>query len=316
MGNLAQWQFDAPSGVWKSQYQSSELRKAAIAQTLFMPYVKVETGYGKRMGETIMIPRRSVLALPTNGQLDEQTGIPVDKLSFSTKSITVQEWGRAVEFSNKFADLSKVAIPEAQKESLQEQMALVMDRAAADAFQEAQVKYIPTGVASGVFDTDGTASTTASNVMNFFHVEQIRDYLFGTLKAPAYIDGDYIGIFAVKSVRGIKDDPKFEEWNKYTNREAKLKGEVGKIEGVRIIECNNFDSLSNTLGTGSVLGEGVVFGQDATFMAIAEDPELRMAQPADFGRKLAVAWYGILNFGIIWDTANAGEGRIIHVTSA
>jgi hypothetical protein len=28
-----------------------------------------------------------------------------------------------------------------------------------------------------------------------------------------------------------------------------------------------------------------------------------------------VAWYGIFQYGIIWDTGNAGEARIVHVTS-
>jgi hypothetical protein len=45
------------------------------------------------------------------------------------------------------------------------------------------------------------------------------------------------------------------------------------------------------------------------------DPELRAAIPGDFGRQKAVAWYGILDFGVIWDTANPGEAKIVHVTS-
>ena len=51
-------------------------------------------------------------------------------------------------------------------------------------------------------------------------------------------------------------------------------------------------------------------------MAIAEDPELRAAIPKDFGRSRSVAWYGILEFGLVWDTANAGEARVIHLTSS
>jgi len=44
-------------------------------------------------------------------------------------------------------------------------------------------------------------------------------------------------------------------------------------------------------------------------------PELRAAIPGDFGRSKAVAWYGILEFDIIWDTGNPGEARIVHVAS-
>ena len=44
-------------------------------------------------------------------------------------------------------------------------------------------------------------------------------------------------------------------------------------------------------------------------------PELRAAIPGDFGRSKAVAWYGILEFGIIWDTGSAGEAKVVHVSS-
>jgi len=64
-----------------------------------------------------------------------------------------------------------------------------------------------------------------------------------------------------------------------------------------------------------VLGESIFFGQDSVAMAEVLTPELRAAMPADFGRSKAVAWYGILEFGMIWDTANAGEARVVHVTS-
>ena len=88
------------------------------------------------------------------------------------------------------------------------------------------------------------------------------------------------------------------------------------IEGVRIIENNNVNALSNTLGTGSVLGEGIVFGEDAYMMAVVMDPELRLGMPADFGRSKSVAWYGVMDFAVIWDTATAGEARIVHITSS
>lgn len=309
------WTYDAPSGVYKSHFLSENLREASIAQTVFMRYVDTEAGYGKRMGETVTIPRASNLSEPTQPRINESTGIPIDKISLSTTSVTVKEFGRGVEFTNFLRDLSKVDVPEVHRRALQKQMKLSLDTAAATAFKSAKVCAIPDGVASVAWDTDGTPSTTAVSNVNFYHLEQIRDYLYSTLFAEPFVDGDYVGIFHTKACRGIKQDPKFEEWNKYTNREAKMNGEIGKIEGIRIIETNHSNALSGTKGTGSVLGEGVVFGANAVTMAVAEDPELRMAQPSDFGRKLAIAWYGILEFGIVWDTANPGEASIVRVTS-
>lgn len=316
MGNMHTWTYDAPTGTFKNHYVSENLRDASIENAVFMRYVEVEGGYGKRMGESVTIPRSSNLSEPTEPRITESVGIPIDKLTLSTTSITVKEFGRGVEFTNFNQDLSKVDIPAVHKRALMKQMKLSLDTAAASAFKDAKVKAIPTGVADLTWDTDGTASTAATVNLNFYHMERIRDYLFNTLNAEPFMDGDYIGIFNTKSVRGLKDDPKFEEWNKYTNREAKMNGEVGRIEGIRVIETNHTNALSATKGTGSVLGEGVVFGAQAVTMAVAEDPELRMAQPSDFGRKMAVAWYGILEFGLIWDTANAGEASVVHVTSS
>ena len=99
-----------------------------------------------------------------------------------------------------------------------------------------------------------------------------------------------------------------------TDPQAKFNGEVGRIEGIRFIESNHANALGK-VGTSSVLGEGVVFGEDGVVMAEALTPELRAAMPTDFGRSKAVAWYGQLEFGLVWDTGNAGEARIIHVGS-
>ena len=148
-----------------------------------------------------------------------------------------------------------------------------------------------------------------------FHVEEVRDYLFDTLQTPPVEGDDYIAIFRTLGLRGLKRDPSWEEWHKYTDPQAKFNNEIGRIENVRHIETNHANALSKT-GTGSVLGEGIVFGADSVAMAEVATPELRAAMPDDFGRSKAVAWYGILEFGLIWDTANAGEARVVHVNSA
>lgn len=311
------WSVDHPTGVPKNHALSSKIRDAAIAETHFVQFAAVEPGYGKKKGESVTIERISNLSIPTTGQLVEGVKIPEDAFSVTSKAITVAEWGRAVPFTSLANDLSDFDLSNKVQRKLRDQMALVLDNAAASALKgtSAKVKYIPTGVAAGTFDTDGTASTTALANVNYYHLEQVRDYLYGTLQCPM-INGSYVGIFATKACRGIKQDPAFVEWNKYTTADKKAKGEIGMIEGIRILECNNTGALSNTKGSGSILGEGVVFGEDALAMAVVLDPELRLGQPADFGRSQSVAWYGCLAFDVIWDTATAGEGRSVHITSA
>lgn len=310
-----QWQFDAPTGVFKSHALSKRLYMAALENAVFMDFVQGVDGYGRKKGESVTLTRIATIAEPTSVDLSESERIPEDTYSISTTSITVVEIGRAVPFTSFAEDLSFFDIESSIQRRLRDQMQLSLDTKAATAFKTAQVKYIPTGLASGTFDTDGTASTAATANWNVFHVEENRDYLFDTLQTPPYEGDDYVAIFRTLGLRGIKRDPSWEEWHKYTDPQAKFNNEIGRIENVRHVETNHANALGK-VGTSSVLGEGVIFGSDGIAMAEVLTPELRAEVGADFGRSKAVAWYGILNFGIIWDTANAGEARIVHVTSS
>ena len=309
------WEFDAPTGVFKSHAMSKRLYMAALENTVFMDFVKPVDGYGRKMGDTVTLTRIASIAEPTSANLTEGNRIPEDTYSISTTSVTVVEIGRSVPFTSFAEDLTFFDLENGIQRRLRDQMGLVMDTKAATAFKTAQVKYIPTGIAAGTFDTDGTASSAATANWNVFHVEEIRDYLFDTLQTPTWEGDDYVAIFRTLGLRGIKRDPAWEEWHKYTDPQAKFNNEIGRIENIRHIETNHNNALGK-VGTNSVLGEGVVFGADAIVMAEVLTPELRAEIKGDFGRARAVAWYGILEFGIIWDTANAGQARIVHVASS
>ena len=309
------WTQDSPSGPYKNHELSELLRDAAIAETKFMQFVKPEAGYGKKKGESITITRVSNLTVPSNGRLVEGQQIPEDALQLTTKSITVSEWGRAVPYTSLSDDLSMFNIENIVQKELVKQMKLVLDNAAAAAFKTTLIKAVPNGIASISITTNGVPGATASSNLRYYHVEQIRDYMYSTLLVPPYEGDEYIGLISTKAKRGLMSDPAWEDWHKYTDPSAKYNGEVGKVENIRFIEVNNSGALNNAIGSGGVLGEGVIFGSDAVAMAVALDPELRAGIPQDFGRSQAVAWYAIADFGLVWDTANAGEAKVVHITS-
>ena len=309
-----QWQFDAPTGTFKQHAMSRRLYEAAVQRSVFMDHIRPVEGFGKKQGENVTLTRISNIAEPTSGNLVEGERIPEDSFTVTTTSITVKEIGRAVPFTSFAQDLSFFDIENPIQNKLVDQMRLVLDAKAAAAFKTGQIKYVPTGFASNNIATNGTAGAQATDNMNVFHCEEIRDYLFDTLAAPPAEGEDYIGIFRTLGLRGIKRDPAWETWHKYTDPQAKYNAEVGRIENIRFIETNHSTALSK-LGLNSILGEGVVFGADGVAMAEVLTPELRAAIPQDFGRSKSCAWYGILEFGIIWTTANAGEARVVHVTS-
>ena len=307
------WIFDAPTGVYKNHAISMDLREAAVEESVFMDHTTPEPGYGKGRGESITITRIAQVTEPTSADLSETDRIPEDDFVLATTAITVVELGRSIPYSSLSTDLSEFDLENPIQKKLREQMTLVLDTKAAVAFRGTQVKYAITGLSTNNITTNGTFGAASTENMNVFHVEEIVDYMFDTLRVPMVGD-DYIGIFRTLGLRGIRRDPAWEEWHKYTDPQAKFNNEMGRMEAMRFIKTNHNNALRQ-VGTGSVLGEGVVFGDDAMAMAEALTPELRAGIPSDFGRSKAVAWYGILEFGEPQPTGNAGEAKILHVGS-
>jgi len=315
MGNFS-WTFDAPTGVYKNHAMSSKLRHAAIEETKFMQFVTAEPGYGKKKGESITITRVSSLKVPTDGRIAESVNIPQDDLVLTTIAVTVTEWGRSVPFTSLSEDLSEFNPENIIQRNLMDQMKQTMDQGAAGAFKIGQIKAVATSVGETSFTTNGVPFGPAGANMNVFQVESIRDFMFDNLAMPHFASDDYMCLISVKAKRGIINDPAWEPWKRYLDPAAKFNSEIGRLEGVRFIEINHARALSRAIGTNGVAGEAVFFGADAVIMAVAEDPELRMEIPKDFGRKKAVAWYGILEFGQTWgDSSNLGEARVVHFTS-
>ncbi len=310
------WTFDAPSGVYKNHAISSDIRFASIAMTKFMQFSKPVDGYGAKQGSNVTITRVSNVTVPSDDSLVELERIPEDTLSLSTQAISVVERGRAIPYTSLSKDLSYFDIENAIQRKLRDQLSLRMDQLCATAFKVGQVKGCPDGIASITFTTNGTANGTASVNLNVYHVEQIRDQLFTTYHVMPYSGDDYMCLVSTKGRRGIIRDPNWEKWKTYTEPDAKFNGEIGRIEGVRFVESNNTNALSGSLGTSSVLGEAVFFGDDPVAMASVQDPELRAKESEDYGRSRGVAWYGVYGFDQIWkDSATDGEARVIHVTS-
>jgi N4-gp56 family major capsid protein len=309
-----EWSFDAPTGTFKQHALSKKLYETAIEESVFMDHVRPIQSFGRKQGENVTLTRIANLTEPTSATLTEGIPIPEDDFSVSTTSITVSEIGRAVPYTSLAEDLSFFDVENQIQRVLRDQMKLTLDTKAATIYKTASVKYVPTGLASSTITTNGTAGATAAANLNVYHVEEIRDYLYDTLFTPM-IGDSYVGIFRTLGLRGIKRDPAWEEWHKYSDPSRKFNSEVGRLEEIRFIETNHANALAKT-GTNSVLGSGVVFGEDSVALAEVLSPELRAAIPGDFGRQKAVAWYGILEFGLIWNTGNAGQARIVHVTSA
>ncbi len=312
------WTFDAASGVYKNHQLAKGIMKAAALNFVFVPFTKKVDGFGKGQGESVTLPYWKPLDVPSSPVLSEMNRIPVDKLEMGTRQITVEEWGRGVQYNNLLKELGALNPKEGAQAQLREQMEACMDNGAANAFKEAKVRFTPTDLTSGTIDTDGQFSSTAQNNITKAHMGVMRDYMANDLHVPPFSGRDYIGIFTTKALRGLKDDRVLESWFQYLRKgEVIYYSEVGRVESVRLVENTNENALSNSVGSGDCTGEGVVFGDQAVARVEAHTPELR-ADPnyqGDFGRVKAVAWYGIIKFAIYWDSANDREARVIYIGS-
>ncbi|MGW8369297.1 MAG: hypothetical protein ACWGPN_11545, partial [Gammaproteobacteria bacterium] len=182
----------------------------------------------------------------------------------------------------------------------------------ATAMKTTPIRYVP-GSSGPTITTNGTFGATADANLSVSDLRQIHDYLHGTLKAPKYENGKYVGILSNKAARGIKNDPEYKDWQAPTGSGPFMDARLRDVEGFMLIETNNFDSLANAVGTGSVLGEATFFGEDAVALATVDEPELRAGIPEDLGRFRDVGWVGTLEAGLVWDTAT--YARAVYVGS-
>ena len=306
------WTWDAPTGTYRNHALSSDIRKVAIADAKFMQFARPEPGFGKNKGDTVTITK--ILALPLAGKVNEIERLPSGRPAISTKSVTVSEWGFKLQMTELEKNLTFFDLTNPLQQALRDQMSLTMDKMCADAAKTTPYKYIPL-IAGGVFDTDGTASSTADRNLNVNDLRLIHDELAGVLKAPTYRNGRYMGILTTKAARGIKNDPEYKDWQAPTTSAPLMDGALRDVENFNMIETNHYNALSNGVGSGSVLGEAIFFAADGYGLVVVANPELRAAPDTDdLGRFWQIGWVGTLDAFLVWETAS--QARVIHVTSA
>ena len=203
------WVWSAPEGVYKNHALSSNIRKEAIADVRFMRFLRPEQGYGRGRGESVTITR--ILRLPLAGRVSELDRLPVGTPAISTKSLQVSEWGFKLEMTEFEKNLTHFDLTNQYQRLLRDQMALTMDKMAADALKQTPVKYTPTST-GGVISTNGTPADTADVNLSIADLRNIHDELHGTLKCPTFRGGKYVGILSTRAARGIKNDPEYKDW--------------------------------------------------------------------------------------------------------
>jgi N4-gp56 family major capsid protein len=315
------WTYDSDVGILKNHELSQKLLEQSLGACKVMPFTQdYGFAFGKNRGETINVMHIQELADPTSAELEESTKIPIDKISMGTRSFTVVEYGRGVEYTSLSEQLSQFTPQQLHQKTLMRQMERAMDTTAANAFMSTDVKLVctPSSATALTWAVTGTTVTAATHKLNFDHCTAIVDYMADTIHIPPYEGEDYIGLSCNKNLRSLKQDRLWQAVHLYLQKgDFFYRGEMGKTERIRWVEINRSAAFSNTSGSSSLLGEAVVFGDEAVARIEVETPHLRVDPnyQNDFGRTKACAWYGILTFGSVWDTATDGEAKIVKIAS-
>lgn len=304
------WTYDAPTGTYKNHALSKDIRREAIANVQTMKFLRNEPGFGKHKGESVTITR--ILNLPLAGRVSEIDRLPSGRPAIETKQVSVSQWGYKVPITEFERHLTWFNIMDPIQSALRDQISLTMDVMAATALKLTPIKYTPM-IAGGTLTTTGVAAGVADKNLGVVDLRAIHDYLSGTLKAPPFRNGKYVGILSVKAARGLKDDALYQAWLSPTTADPLLSGNLKDIEGFALYETNHFDAYDNTAGTSTVLGEAIFFGADAGGLISIMDPEIRAGIPEELGTFQEVGWVGTLEAFLVWERASLA--RVIHVTS-
>jgi N4-gp56 family major capsid protein len=307
------WQVAEEGGYLANPRLSKQIRRVALPEYKFRQFARVEKAFGKNKGDKIIWNRVSRVLTPGRAISEDET-VPETKIKISRGELVVTEYANSIPWTGKLEALAEWDPENLALQALKDDQVATIDAEVAKAFKKAKVKYVPTGTAdapTGEFITDDNLSTATRNV-SLFDVKKIRDYMYGTLHVPPYDGENYICLGSVSFCRAIKDD--LEEVAKYAAPDRIFSGEIGRYEKIRFIEVP--ENLSNVLGSTNFAGEALIFGEDPVIEGVAIPEEVRAKLATDFGRDKGIAWYAILGWEIVWETANPGEARIVHITSA
>ncbi len=304
------WTFDAPSGTYKNHALSNNIRREAIANSMFMRFLRAEPGYGKRKGESVTITR--IMKLPLAARVSEQDRLPSGRPAIQTKQVSVSQWGFKIPVTEFERHLTHFDIMDPFQAALRDQIDLTMDVMAADALKSTKTLYTPLST-GGEFVTDGSADSLSDRNLGIQDLRRIYDEMQGDLKVPKYRNGKYVGILSTRAARGIKNDPEYKDWLAPSTSGPLMDGRLRDVEGFALFETNHTDALADLVGSSTTTGEAVFFGADAGGLLRVMDPEIRAGQPEELGTFQEVGWVGTIEAFLTWE--DASTSRVISVGS-
>lgn len=284
---------------------SKEIEFKALPNMRFFQFATIKTELGTTPGLTIQMLTYDNLKL--GGSLTEGTRISTQALSQSMKSITVNEFGNAVQVSELLLQSSFDDIMASATTLLGRDYALVLDTQLRNtALSTTNVVY---GRNKAGVQAPNRAGITPECVLSVAVIKDAVEIL-ATNNAPKYMGESWICFVHPHQSRTLRDDPHWIQASHYGKPDQLFTGEIGMIDDVRFIEttimCNGASATTDPSYNSALVGtdgtkvyQSVIFGDNYYAIAFGLPVELRDNGVIDFGREHGLAWYSIFGTGLL-----------------
>lgn len=293
---------------------SDQVRMVNIASTAFRATARLEPKFGAHKGQAVAIEKWEKLTQATS-TVGEFAEIPLKKPTINEVTITMNEYGNGVAYTEKAKTIAEYMIDEQIRRQIEVNSTESMDSVVGAVAQTSDVFYTPTGTTTsgGTFDKDGTISTTATRDLRAFDFLEIAANLRQD-NISKYDGQYYLAICNPFAMRALFNDSDAVVGNveilKWADPQANLKGELGQGYGFRFVEETNV--LSSGIGGTAFNGECIIMGDDAIAEAMAM-PETVMTEDHNFGRFLAIAWRCLTGFAKVWTNSTDGQYALVRI---
>jgi len=276
----------------------------AMPMMYFRGFCSFKAQLGAEPGETIQFLKIANLA--PGGKLASETDpIPKQKYSDSIISISVDEYGNAVQMSKRALEASFRDMMADASALLGRDYGLTVDGICRDAFLATANKQFMTasGGAGKPADGEGAGLANVNGAMSAYAIKNAIETL-KTMNAPLVVRGGdqfYVCAAHPHQIRALRDDSAWINAAQYAQPGLLFNGEVGRYENVVFLETTQMPILAGAGASSADVFRAVMWGGEPVGFAETVPFGLVNDGVEDFGRMVSIGWYSIFGVGIIQD---------------
>lgn len=301
---------------------SAEIYLSALPFMKFEQFVTRKNELGAQPGVTIRLPKFSNIA--KGGRLQETRRIPLRGMAQTYTTMTVEEWGNGIAFSELLLQSSYYDTLATASILLGRDLYVVLEESLRDAVYSSSNIIRPNGKTS-------RTTLTSADIMTVEVIRDVTEMLEGN-NTPRWENDYYIGFIHTHQAKSLRRDPEWINASNYSGMGGVFTGEIGRLDGNRFIVttfvpngANNqidpytgnyvdlgFDPTMEAGAYGNLVTiySAVFFGEYSLGHAVSLPVEMRDNPTQDFGREHGIAWYGI------WGNARLESRNIVKVETA